>query len=252
MLSQNNNMEWINRVILLLEGFGFTENQVKLYLELLKEDETNASRLSKITGIHRSTTYQELEVLVKNGLASFVVKDFKRYYIAASPDKLLQILDEKKKNLQDVLPDLKGLQGISKKSSVNVEVYEGKEGIKTFYQHILNENPKEVFAFGVTGYAFEVLKYSFPQFLDKYLKAGIKARYLANFDSKKRLQESPKNIQIKYLPKEAYSNVTTIVYDEYVAIQSLIEDKIYVILIKDKNLAAGYRNYFEFVWETIP
>ncbi|MBS3056647.1 MAG: hypothetical protein J4473_04400 [Candidatus Aenigmarchaeota archaeon] len=235
-----------------LVKYGLTTNQSKVYIVLLKANESTASELSKRSSINRSTTYQELSGLIKLGLVSYIIKNSRRYYNASSPEKLIEILDTKKAEIERIIPDLKRIENSITKPFAHVEVYEGREGIKTFYQHILNTNPVEVIAFGVTGMAFEILKYSFPQFVKKYEIAGIKARYLANFDSKKWLRELPKkHVKIRYMPKEYCSGITTIIYSDFVAIQSLVKENMQVILIRDKILAAGYKKYFEFMWNSI-
>lgn len=231
---------------------GLTENQIGIYLKLLKDGESAASKIAKSLGLNRSGTYNDLNNLVNLGIISYTTKNYVRYYNPAPPEKLLEIIDYKKSRIESIIPKLKDFEKITKKQDFKVEVYEGKEGIKTAYQHILNSGVKEIIAFGVTGIAFEVLKYSFPQFLKKYESLKINARYLANFDAKKLLKYLPKDlVTIKYLPKEITSKVTTIIYGEYVTIQSLIEENQRVIIIKDKNLAEGYKNYFEFIWTTI-
>ena len=47
------------------------------------------------------------------------------------------------------------------------------------------------------------------------------------------------------------SKSTTIIYSNKIAIQSLQEDNIYVIVITDELLYKSYRNYFEFMWNSI-
>jgi sugar-specific transcriptional regulator TrmB len=234
-----------------LKSCGLTENQADIYIALLKEGETSASKLAKLIKINRSTIYQELNELVKQGLASYVIKDFKRYYKASPPEQILTQLEDKKQEIKSILPQLKNLQDTSIKPLIDIKVYEGKEGIKSFYQQILNEKPKEVLALGVTGIAWEILQFTFPHFVKEYQKAGIKSRYLANNDSKQRLKQHPKkNLLIKYLPKETYSDVTTIIFNDNIAIQSLQKEQIYVVIIRDKKLAQGYKNYFKFIWKS--
>ena len=125
----------------ILEELGLNEKEARIYLTLLKEKSCTASKLAKLAKINRTTAYLELENLMSLGLVSYVVKDSKRYYQAASPDKLIEILDSKKAKIQSILPQLKGLH--KSIEPFKFEVFEGKEGIKTFYQDILN-NAKTV------------------------------------------------------------------------------------------------------------
>jgi len=233
-----------------LQELGLNEKESLIYLKLLEQKNCTASKLAKLGKINRTTAYLELENLTKKGLVSFVIKDSKRYYQAASPDKLLEILETRKAKLKEVLPILK-----KRHKSIEpfqFEVFEGKEGIKTFYQDILKEG-KEVLAFGVTGKAFEILRFEFPHFIKKYEKAKLTARYLANKDSKRLLKTLPKSkVKVKYLPEKYKSEITTIIYSNKIAIQSLIKENLFVIVISDKKLSEGYKNYFEFMWKIIP
>jgi len=232
-----------------LKEIGLNEKEAKIYLVLLKEKSCTASKLAKIAKINRTTAYLELENLTSLGLVSYVIKNSKRYYQASHPNKLLSILDSKKAKIKSILPKLKNFHKTTE--PFKIEVFEGKEGIKTFYQDILN-NAKEVLAFGVTGKATKILEFSYPHFLKKFMKAGIKERALANIEARKIIDSHSKRfLKVKYLPKKYNAEVTTILYANKVAIQSLQKDNIYVVVITDKPLYESYRNYFEFMWKSI-
>jgi len=229
-----------------LKDMGLSEREAQVYLALLKEKSCTASKLAKIARVNRTTAYLELENLMNKGVVSYVIKDSKRYYQPSPPERFIEILEEKKKRFENILPKLKGLHQTS--SPFSTEVFEGKEGIKTFYQDIYN-NAKEFLVFGATGKATEVLKYSYPHFLEKFIKKNIKERALANSQARKIMESHPKtHIKVKYLPEKYKAEVTTIIYNGKVGIQSLHEDNIYVIVISDKLLAESYKNYFEFMW----
>ena len=233
----------------LLTEIGLTENESKLYLSLLKEGTSSASQISKVTNVNRTTSYLELDKLIEKGLVSYTIKDSKKYFTAANPKKLLNILDLKRKKVQSIIPNLESFP--QKQNKFLSDVYEGKEGLKTFYQDILNTSPKEVLAFGITGLAFDVLEFEFPHFVKECKKRKITAKYIANKDSKINLEKLPNNfVKIKYLDKQYDSKVTTIIYSGKVAIQSLIGKSIYIVVIKDEFLYESYKNTFNFMWDS--
>ncbi len=233
----------------ILQEIGLNEKESKIYLELLKEKSQTASKLAKLTNLNRTTAYLELENLLKLGLANYTIKNSKRYYQPAPPKKLIEILETKKKKIKSIMPKLESLS--SNKEEVKIETYEGKEGLKTFYQDILN-NATEVLAIGTTGLAFEILDFEFPHFIKDCQKKNIKAKYLSNLDAKQQLSKLPKNlVKIKYLDKKYSAKVTTLIYKNKVAIQSLQKDKIYITVTTDKNLYETYKNQFQFMWKSI-
>jgi len=233
-----------------LEEFGLSDKEARIYIALLREKSCTASKLAKNTKINRTTVYLELDNLVKLGISSYVIKDSKRYYQPVNPEKLINILDEKRKKLEKVLPKLKSLH--SEIQPFKIEVFEGKEGIKTFYQDVLN-SVKEFYVIGATGKAIEVMEFSYPHFVKKFLKSGIKERVLANIESKEIMEKfhPSKFLEIKYLPKKYKSEVTTIIYGDKLAIQSLHEENIYVVVIKDNHLARTYENLFILMWDLL-
>ncbi len=236
----------------ILRGLGLTENQAKLYIELLSGGEQTAAGLAKCCRLNRSTAYQELDVLVSLGLVGHMNRDYRRWYRAAPPEKLLEMMETKKNTVKGALPELKRLQQQAKTPATTVQVFEGAEGLKMFFRHLLEVRPDETLALGVTGYAFEQLQYTFPQLLKRYVRAGMKARYLANADARERLRKTPQKLAtIKYLPAGFTGPVTTIIYSDFVAVLSLRKENSYVLLIRDGALAEAYRGYFNLLWERL-
>ena len=54
-----------------LQNFGLTEAEVKLYIELLRLGESTATALSKHTNTNRTFTYDRLKKLLDSGLISY-------------------------------------------------------------------------------------------------------------------------------------------------------------------------------------
>lgn len=156
-----------------LRELGLNENEIKVYVFLLRKKRATASHIAKLAKINRTTAYLELDNLMKLGLVSYVIKNSKRYYQPANPDKLIQILDFKREKIKSILPSLKNLSKVSE--PFKIEILEGKEGIKTFYQDIL-ENTKEILAFGVTGRAITILEFSYPPFSKEVCKSRNKRK----------------------------------------------------------------------------
>lgn len=229
-----------------LQEIGLNENEAKVYLQVLKDQGETASTIAKRAKINRTTVYLELDNLTQKGLVSYVIKNKKRSYQAVEPEKLIEILEEKKLKINKIMPRLKGMH-----KSINpfkIEVLEGKEGVKTLYNKIIDE-AKEVCAFGVTGKANDILRFEVPHIDKKIKQKNMKIRYLANEDAKK--QKLASVAQTKYMPKEIRSEITTIIFNDKVAIQSLVKENIFVTIITDEQLSKGYKNYFEFMWNLV-
>jgi HTH-type transcriptional regulator, sugar sensing transcriptional regulator len=230
----------------ILRDFGLNEREAKVYLQVLKDQGETASTIAKRTKINRTTTYLELNNLIEKGLVSYIIKNNKKSFQAVEPEKFLEILEEKKQKITKILPQLKGLH--KSITPFKIEILEGKEGVKNFYKKVINTS-KEVFAFGVTGNSFDLLIFEIPHLIKEAKIKGLKLKYLANENAKSNLKKLPKKIvEIKYLPKKISSNITTAIYNDNIAIQSLVEDNIFILIINDKDLSLGYKNYFNYMW----
>lgn len=89
-----------------LENFGFTEPQAKLYLAGLSADELLMQPLAKKAGIKRTTAYYVMEELVRRGF--FIVKKLGKryYYVAASPQRLVEMTIQRGKLIRKIFPFL--------------------------------------------------------------------------------------------------------------------------------------------------
>ena len=114
-----------------LQEIGLTEQESKVYLQLLKEKYQEASKISKLTKINRSVTYSVLNSLIQKGLTSYVIRNNIKYFIAADPKTLIDFLKDKEKILQNILPKLSNIIP-TEKENISVELYQGTKGGITY------------------------------------------------------------------------------------------------------------------------
>ena len=234
-----------------LEQLGLTKNQSLVYLSLLKLGSTTAQNIIKESGLHRSRVYDSLERLQELGLVSYVVKDFKKYFQAANPEKLLDYIDEKKEIINQILPELKKLEGM-KKEEINAFIYKGKEGIKTIHSEMLKEG-KEVYVLGAKGMIFKELPYFIPHFEKERIKKKIK--FVLIYD-KKDVKDFEKDIvkrklfEGKSLPHGLESNSVVNIFGNKVAIV-LWKDYPSAFMIDNKEIADSFRKWFNFIYKKL-
>ena len=237
--------------IRLLEQIGLTKNQSIVYLSLLKLGSSSAQNIIKESGMHRSRVYDSLERLEDLGLVSYVVKDFKKYFQAAAPEKLLDYVDEKKEIVNQLIPELKKLEGM-KKEEINASIYKGKEGIKTIQSEMLKEG-KEVFVLGAKGMIFKELPYFIPNFEKERIKKKIKFTLIYD---KKEVKEFEKDIvkrklfEGKSFPYGFESKSVVNIFGNKVAIV-LWKDYPSGFLIENKDVADSFRKWFEMMYKKL-
>jgi len=230
-----------------LEKMGLSKNEIKVYLALLKLGASLASKIAKETNLNRSLVYRILDDLIKKGFVGYVIKENRKYFNAASPNKLLDILHESERDIKKIIPQLLSLRKPVEKAP-EVEVYSGKEGMKTMLEDVLRTG-KEVLVLGARSDFANKLIYYHPNWHRRRIKLKLKMKALFEHGQKitKELIKLP-HTEIKVLPKELKSNIMFAVFGNKVAIE-LWFDYPTTILIKDSNVADGFRNYFGFLWK---
>jgi sugar-specific transcriptional regulator TrmB len=229
--------------IQILEEAGLTRNEALVYFALLDQGASKAGHITRRVGIHRRNVYDAIEMLIQKGLVSYIKENNVRLYLAVSPNRLLEILKEKEQNLTSMIPELeKRFTAVQKKNETIF--FRGKQALKSLFDDQLKEN-KEILILGACPFAKDIIKYYFQKY-DKerqHNKILVKALFTNRIKYKIPLSE------IKYLPKEIDSPTATNIYGNNVAI-ILWSEEPFAILIKQKEIADSYRNYFNLLWKT--
>ncbi len=234
---------------------GLSRREVEVYYTLLSVEEALASGISENTYESRTNIYDTLNSLIKKGLVSYVIKNNRKYFMSTNPKKLLEWIELKKeevekeeKIVESLIPDLLKLK-LPKEKKVVVEVYEGKEGLRTMFKETIESSRETKKEFLIFGAIAGVLRELDPIYHERYYKERkkykIKSRYI--FIEGEKHPIAPYS-EYKYLPKVYKSFVATTVHGDEVSFWLLTKPEI-VILIKSKDLAETYRNNFEVLWK---
>ena len=126
---------------------GFTENESKVYLELLRIGAQPASTVAKYTGLNRTTVYSVLKALSYKGLVSSYTSKKVKYYVAADPNGLIGYVDRKCKTFDYYRTELLGLVPQFRALGVDgsfarpvVNFYDGREGVRRLIYESLRSN----------------------------------------------------------------------------------------------------------------
>jgi len=230
-----------------LEGIGLTKGEIKTYLALLELGSSNAGKIIEKAGLQSSVVHNCLHKLINKGLITYILKGKIRTYQAANPKTLVTFIEEKKKTVESLLPELLLKQTLSQNKQ-EAEIYEGLNGFKAMSYQMISEGKKgdEFLFFCFEGKVYVEEVYAFYNKFEQHRKEiGIKVRGIAPKSSKKYLDKR-KHSKIKYVDFPIPSNIS--IFNDYVGLTAF-EDKPMCLLIKSRVLATVFRNYFESVWK---
>ena len=228
----------------ILKEIGLSDGEAIVYLALLKIGESQVNRIKNDTKIHRTTIYDFLDSLIKKGLVNYVIKNGVKFFKASDPSHLENLLKEKKELLESIIPSLSKLSEFHK-YSLKVEVYEGVEGIKLFFNRPLKED-REFLGMGIDETKFsDKFKYIIESYIRKCIKLGVKERLITEKGTKLTYKHS--HIIYRYVDKKFFSPMPTAIFGNIVAF--IIWEPLTVIFIENKDMAGAYKKHFELIWK---
>jgi sugar-specific transcriptional regulator TrmB len=225
-----------------LKQAGLTNNEALVYNALLEIGPSLAGQISRKTGLHRRTVYDTTEMLIKKGLIAYIVKNNRRLFEASSPNRFLDILKEKQDLIQEALPQMLEFY-TSTKEKQETNFYKGKEGLKNVFEDQL-ETKKEILIIGASPLAYDII-----QFDKSRVKHKIRTKIIFNKINDKKIPKIPLS-EIKYLPEKYSSPLAVNIYGNKVALILWSEQNPFAIVINQKEIAEGYRKYFELMWKS--
>jgi len=206
----------------ILKSIGLSDKETAVYLALLELGPSPVRRLAEKAKINRGTTYDMLTALRDLGLASYFHKQTHQYFVAEDPNRLLQVvrnrrqaLDQSSTDLQEIIPDLQSLANRAGAKPV-VKYYEGGKDIAGILRDVLETvadlTPKEYVVYSAADIR-QYLYSDFPTFNESRVKQGINVKVIALGAG----GELHGHDERKWLTREERAPTTKIIYGDKVS-----------------------------------
>ncbi len=240
-----------------LEKIGLSKGEISVYLALLKLGQTTAGPIVDEAKVTRSKIYDILERLKNKGLVSYITKESTKYFSASDPSTIMHYLENKEKEIQaekisitKMLPELMLQQKLAVNKKI-AEIFIGMKGMENAFDVLVHEfDSNEVYyAFGAgKGENIPQIQLFFSQLHQKRQAKKVHAQIIFNESSKGlfKLQEKSKFVETKYLLESTPAAIN--IYKDYTVIAILNEEPI-AFLIKNKETADSFREYFKVMWK---
>lgn len=219
--------------------------------------------LIKEIGMQRSAVYFCLDSLIKKGLVGYIIKNNRKYFEANKAKSLFELLKERKKQIQKQEKELKNIipHLFKRKKPLEKEqeakIYFGWKGILNAFFESLNsmKAKEEAIAFSPTadygGANPEQVRNLITKVRLKRARKRVKLKMIMCKDLKSTLgkdQEKTANTKVKYLPKEDINPAVVNIYGDITLI-TLWKKIPIAFMIKDKDVAKSFKNYFNLLWK---
>ncbi|MFH1439985.1 MAG: helix-turn-helix domain-containing protein [Candidatus Woesearchaeota archaeon] len=239
-----------------LKRLGMTKNEIEIYMTLLNSGELSVNEIGSKSGLHRQVCYDALDRLLDKGFVSFILKNSKKYFKPLNPEKILDYLDEKKDEINSILPELNNIY-MKDSEETNVEVIKGKNVLRTIYndiiktikeiKHIKKNNHNDMLAMGIEETKFlEFDEIGIKQYIDRLKKNKLKEKLLAKESATVFFEGSQSEYRL--IPDHMFNPNPTHIYGDKIAIM-IWGTPTYGIIIKNKQIADANRKYFQMLWK---
>lgn len=245
-----------------LVNYGLSEKEAKVYLAALTLNEASAQDIAKKAKINRATVYVIIETLQTKGLISIVKRGKKSVYLAANPNKMLELLEQQKamvmaklEEVRSILPELETIYNYSP-SKPRIRYFEGLSGLKELYQDTLKNN-QTIYSFDPVheGMSKSLLKWLGEEYVPERIKKGVTIKVICpRFDqpaTKRFIEESPKmKRELRLVPADKFPFTIEIeIYGSKVAIISYDVKEMFGVIIESEAVHKTMKCIFDLAWE---
>lgn len=238
-----------------LQNLGLSENDSKVYLELLKMGPSPVQELARAVGLSRVSVYAIIEFLMKSGLITTVEKGKKQMYAAEPPERVVALAENKVSNLQAVMKEIKSnigeLKLIQSGDKPIVKMYEGPEVFMAMQEDLLRSKTENISEFGNLDEIERV--YPYEQLKPFHAKIGVKKinRRIIYQTTRGLHRENETNKKIKYLDQKIKPFKGDFFLYEDTVWLSNFSGKQMTVMIKSKEIKDTLQVAFDIVWATL-
>lgn len=247
-----------------LKDVGLTSEESKIYTEISIQGPMTILEISRSTGIERTKTYRLTSKMMKEGLIEQIIDYKKKYYKAADIERIKQIVEEKKVNINTLsqgFHNFSNLLDIAKSQSheTRVQFYRGRNGLRQIFWNILKA--EDTCCSYVYRLAHEAVGAKFFQrWVRESVNRGIKYNEIVSKEFYESQEDYKNNNQYnevllkgtvrKLLAKDVLKIEHQMdIYNDVVAIYNWHRGEPFGIEIYNKYIADMQRNMFNVFWE---
>lgn len=239
-----------------LVEMGFTLQQAKIYIALLKAGPCLLKEISDLTQIKRTTLYAIIDAMADQGYIHIVIIGKRKKYQAQEPEKILEGLKQRENIFVNLIPALHGLAKKDISFKPVIKFFHGKIGIKAIYEDsLINcEKGDQILAYvGGTRLLSSMPIYT-RQYIDRRAKRGILLKAITE-DSKEVREvvrcDKEQLRETKFVPKEKWDLVVEkMIYKDKMVIASY-HGYLMAMLVQSKELARAERSIFNLLWDLL-
>lgn len=239
----------IDRVLM---DIGLHETEVRFYLAALELGQAPIRDIARKAGISRTNAYDVFSRLLAQRLVNEIPQSTDRSMLimAESPERVLEIVEERRQKLAAVMPELLSLHNRAP-AKPKVRYYQGPDGIKAVLDETVACRSKMLLGILSMSDLYEVPGRAWmDDNVRRRIEAGVTLRVVRSpiRDVHPYWSDNPADLRIlRYAPDDFSFSMTTYIYDDKVALISSRKEN-FAMTIESPEFAAMQTGLFETLW----
>lgn len=238
----------------ILEQFGLNGRKADVYLAALELGGSSVIDIAKKANIKRTTAYDILSDLQKEGLISQTIQGKKRLFVGEDPEKIKRDLERKEAAFNEILPMIKSIYNV-KGVKPKIRFYEGVDGLKECYLDTLKYSG-EILALG-SEHAAKALS---TDWLVSYVEERVKKKIFL-----KAIVADSQLVQKEFLSKDREQmriskTIDPKKYPFTIEINIYGHQKVFLmspneqigLIIEGQEIYRTMKSMFELIWDLLP
>jgi sugar-specific transcriptional regulator TrmB len=241
----------MNNISQLLEGYGLSERESKVYLYLLQKLEDTVLGVANATNIPRTTVYTILTNLKEQNLVSSFRKNKIQFWSPESINQLQANVKRKEDVVSSLLPLLKDIVARSHNNDSSVRLFTGIEGLKVVWEDVISysETKKIPLMCAISHNSlFQILPKYFPAWLERRKKAKIFAKLIINKNDFIHTEDSQ---EVRYMDEKYLFPGEITIYGDKVAMFIFEKNHYEAIIIDSPTFTQMVQGIFNFTWDML-
>ncbi|KKW01331.1 MAG: Transcriptional regulator, TrmB [Candidatus Saccharibacteria bacterium GW2011_GWC2_48_9] len=235
---------------------GLNNRDKRVYEALLLEPMSSVRGLAEQTSINRGSVFESIKSLQAIGMVSYVKVGTRHKYTAESPEKLHEIINEKRRELRDTHSAVDDYVSFLQPQVRSRDVvphfaafYEGQEGVASVLRDVLTTcRLQKVTEYRVVSSprVSEYMYHNYPHFTRERVKQELYVRILRQG---KPLRGEAEVSERRYLADKADNGAYTLIYGSKLATISINEfNQLSAVVIDNPGVANSHAAVFDQAW----
>lgn len=131
----------MQKLLSLLQRVGVSDAELRVYEYLFREGKSSVVGIARALSLHRPKLYQLLEQLHARGLVSAIIQGKRKFFIAAPPERVSDLLSSLSREMDEALPSLKE-EYCAMKDKPTITHYEGHSGVTSVFADLVESTKR--------------------------------------------------------------------------------------------------------------